>query len=106
MYVISGVPCNTDMAVVLPPAPLQSTVVSALQLEKDEMETKVFVAQGRRRRAESTILESESLVKALQQQTEMDQKSLAEIIQVGEQAHCYFSNRPESSQAVLIRRGP
>jgi hypothetical protein len=40
------------------------------------------VAQGRRRRAESTILESESLVKALQQQTEMDQKSLTEIIQV------------------------
>lgn len=42
----------------------------------------VFVAQGRRRRAESTILESESLVKALQQQTELDQKSLTEIIKV------------------------
>lgn len=42
----------------------------------------VFVAQGRRRRAESTILESESLIKALQQQTELDQKSLSDIIQV------------------------
>jgi hypothetical protein len=42
----------------------------------------VFVAQGRRRRAESTILESESLIKALQQQSELDNKSLAAIIQV------------------------
>lgn len=59
----------------------QSSVVSALQVEKDEMETKVFVAQGKRRRCESTILESDSLIKALQQQSELDQKSLTEIIQ-------------------------
>jgi hypothetical protein len=48
----------------------------------------VFVAQGKRRRAESTILESESLIKALQQQTELDQKSLTEIIQVSQALHC------------------
>jgi hypothetical protein len=42
----------------------------------------VFVAQGKRRRAQSTILESESLIKALTQQTELDDKSLTDIVQV------------------------
>lgn len=42
----------------------------------------VFVAQGKRRRCESTILESDSLIKALQQQSELDHKSLTDIIQV------------------------
>lgn len=49
--------------------------------------TQVFVAQGKRRRAESTILESDSLMKALQQQTELDDRALKEIIQARPTQH-------------------
>eukprot|EP00775_Hariotina_reticulata_P002396 gene2396-2700_t len=56
-----------------------ATKVAALQKDKGDIETKIFVAQGRYRRAESSILESESLIKALQEQKELDSKSMNEI---------------------------
>jgi hypothetical protein len=42
----------------------------------------VFVANGKKRRAESTILESDSLINALQQQSALDEAALKEVIQV------------------------
>jgi hypothetical protein len=46
------------------------------------------VAQGKRRRAESTILESASLIKALTQQTSVDEKALQDITQVRVAREC------------------
>ncbi len=57
----------------------QATAVSALKRQKGEAETKVFVSQGKFRRAESTIQETDSLIKALQQQTEQGKRGLAEV---------------------------
>eukprot|EP00879_Flechtneria_rotunda_P005052 GHRR01005329.1.p1 GENE.GHRR01005329.1~~GHRR01005329.1.p1 ORF type:complete len:178 (+),score=53.07 GHRR01005329.1:367-900(+) len=55
--------------------------VSKLEREKGDLETKAFVAQGRARRAEGNILESETLVKALQQQVELNNKAVIEVSQ-------------------------
>jgi hypothetical protein len=57
----------------------QNAELVALAAAKQELETKVFVAQGKARRAESRVLETESLIKALQQQTELGLKSEADI---------------------------
>lgn len=55
--------------------------VKALEKEKDGLATKSFVAKGKFKRAENDILESESLIKALQQQTELDSRTITAIAQ-------------------------
>ncbi|KAF6256245.1 hypothetical protein COO60DRAFT_1702445 [Scenedesmus sp. NREL 46B-D3] len=55
--------------------------VKQLEKEQDVLATKSFVAKGRFKRAESDILESESLIKALQQQTDLDKRAITAISQ-------------------------
>lgn len=58
-----------------------SSQVSALEREKTDLETKVFVAQGKSRKAENAMNDNTSLVKVLQQQAELQQKSASELSQ-------------------------
>lgn len=55
--------------------------VRELQKEQDTLTTKQFVAKGKLRRAENDVTEAESLIKALQQQSELDSKSVSELTQ-------------------------
>ena len=55
--------------------------VSALEREKTDLETKVFVAQGKSRKAENAITDNTSLIKVLQQQAELQKKSASELVQ-------------------------
>eukprot|EP00882_Tetradesmus_deserticola_P010680 GHRQ01011281.1.p1 GENE.GHRQ01011281.1~~GHRQ01011281.1.p1 ORF type:complete len:178 (+),score=74.18 GHRQ01011281.1:283-816(+) len=60
-----------------------SHIGTVKQLEKEQgaLATKSFVAKGKCKRAESDILESESLIKALQQQTDLDMRAITAISQ-------------------------
>lgn len=53
--------------------------VSNLQKQKDDVEQEVVSQQNRVRRNESLILEQDSLIKALQQQSSLEKESLKEI---------------------------
>lgn len=55
--------------------------VKSLEKEKDTLSTKSFVAKGKFKRAENEIFESESLIKALQQQTDLDSRAITAITQ-------------------------
>lgn len=59
----------------------QIGTVKQLEKEHDVLATKTFVAKGKFKRAESDILESESLIKALQQQTDLDMRAITAISQ-------------------------
>jgi hypothetical protein len=59
----------------------QIGTVKQLEKEQDVLATKSFVAKGKFKRAESDILESESLIKALQQQTDLDMRAITAISQ-------------------------
>lgn len=60
---------------------VQSSELSALRKEQQGLETKVFVVKGRARQSESLILETDSLIKALGQQTELGLQAREEIAQ-------------------------
>eukprot|EP00878_Enallax_costatus_P018593 GHUV01019581.1.p1 GENE.GHUV01019581.1~~GHUV01019581.1.p1 ORF type:complete len:149 (+),score=63.45 GHUV01019581.1:1279-1725(+) len=55
--------------------------VKQLEKEQDALNTKQFVAKGKLRHAESDITEADTLIKALQQQTELDSRAISEITQ-------------------------
>lgn len=64
------------------------------------------MAQGKKRRAESTILESDSLIKALQHQSALDEKSLTGIIGELEAARVRVQQleaQQEQKEAELVR---
>eukprot|EP00877_Chromochloris_zofingiensis_P005454 jgi/Chrzof1/1490/Cz10g09230.t1 len=72
--------------------------VRTLEREKGDLETKVFVSQGKTRRAESRALENESLFKVLQQQTEVEQRSAAELQQQLDEARYKVQRLEEQYQ--------
>lgn len=55
--------------------------VKQLEKEQTALSTKQFVAKGRIQHAESDITESDTLIKVLQQQTEVDSKAISEVTQ-------------------------
>jgi chromosome segregation ATPase len=57
----------------------QSTGLSKLRQEQRGLETQVFVAQGKSRRSESDVLETETLIKALGQQAQLAEQARGEI---------------------------
>jgi uncharacterized small protein (DUF1192 family) len=59
----------------------QSSELRQLQREQQGLETKVFVLRGKARGAETSAIETESLIKALGQQTQLGQQACAEIEQ-------------------------
>ena len=71
----------------------QIGTVKQLEKEHDVLATKSFVAKGKFKRAESDILESESLIKALQQQTDLDMRAITAISQELEAAKLKVSSR-------------
>ncbi|KIY96772.1 hypothetical protein MNEG_11187 [Monoraphidium neglectum] len=57
----------------------QAGVVRSLEKEREDLETKVFVFQGKSRRAESDSQETEALIAALRQQSDLDAAAASEI---------------------------
>lgn len=81
----------------------QSSEVSALRREQQGLETKVFVLRGKARGAESSILETESLIKALSKQTELGKQAEQEIAALLEAARSEVQ-RLEAQQEQQVRR--
>lgn len=55
--------------------------VKQLLKEQEALSTKQFVAKGKLRRAESDVSEADTLIKALQQQTDLDSRTITDVTQ-------------------------
>ncbi|GBF88114.1 hypothetical protein Rsub_00826 [Raphidocelis subcapitata] len=75
----------------------QAGVVTALERQREDLETKVFVSQSKARRAESDALETEALIGALRQQSDLDSAVASEIAAQLEAARAEVS-RLEAAQ--------